>query len=585
MPLHKSSLNLLADFPPSSYQEWRTAAEKLLKGAPFDEKLTTSLLDGITTLPIYMHDSETSARLSIDMFPGFGSLRRGTNADGGSGRRWSVAQEFAIASPDELNAVLRSESDRGLDSVHIVPDFAARLGGLPFDGRPTESGVPIRSLHDFEAILSGIDIERIQLAVQAGASALPLLAFLTALAYRRGLNLASIRGSIISDPLGTLVQAGSLPIPTDSLYDDMRLSVDWADEVMPAVNVIGVDGSCYHNGGALSVEELGFALATGAEYLRELARRSCPVDRAAKRFLFSFSIGPDFFLEIAKLRAVRLLWSSVVAAFGGGAESRKMRVHCRTSSFFAARFDPYVNMLRGTTEALSGALGGCDSLHVSSFDECFQNPDEFSRRIARNTQIILHDEAHVDQVIDPAGGSWFVEWLTDAMADQAWKVFQTIEAAGGMTQSLVKGLPQQMVARSLDRRTEGVASKRTRVVGVNAYPNLKETTPGGRPDAGPQTTPDASGRNGSFSRSSPQAERPHSRTELDMQLQSPTAVMDAMARAAMAGATLDELFGSLHPSSSAPVSAVPIPASRLVEEFEDARSAGQESETKREAQR
>jgi methylmalonyl-CoA mutase len=578
MPLQKSPLDLLADFPPSSYQEWRSAAERLLKGAPFDEKLTTPLTEGFTLQPMYMPGLEGAATHPADMYPGFGSLRRGSNPEGIPGGNLAVAQEFAQSSPRELNAVLRSEIDRGLDLIHIVTDVPTRLGHSAARGNLKDRGVRIHSLQDLGALFEGVDILSLPLLLHSGVSVLPLLASLSAHLSRRGETLSSLHGSVIADPLGTLVQTGSLPVSIDSLYDDMCLSVRWADEAASPIRVIGVDGGCYHNGGALSVEELGFSLATGAAYLRELTRRGCTPDQVGKRFLFSFSLGPNFFLEVAKLRAARVLWSTIVAAFGGGAEAQRMHVHGRSSSFFATQLDPTVNMLRGTTEALSGVLGGCDSFHVAPFDECSQQPEEFSRRIARNSLRVLKDEVHVDHVIDPAGGSWYVEWLTDAVAEQAWKIFQKVETAGGMTNALAEGIPQEMVVRSLARRMDDVACKRLRVVGVNVYPNPKE--------AAPRVPADVSGQGGISPAQAPASEP--TRVFLDIETlrkQGPSGLIAGLASAASAGADIGVLFRSLHSLSETPITIRSIAPHRLVEDAEKARAAEQTLKSEGEARR
>lgn len=216
----------------------------------------------------------------------------------------------------------------------------------------------------------------------------------------------------------------------------------WAATHAPDLRTIQVELHPYHNGGASAVQDLAFALATGVEYLRAMQARGLDVDTVAPRMQFAFSLGSPFFIEIARLRAARMLWARVVAAFGGNARSQKLRLHGRTSAWTKTRADAYNNMLRATAEAFAGVMGGCDSLHVSPFDEAIGLPDEFSRRIARNVQIILQQECNFYRLVDPAGGSAAVETLTDEIAREAWALFQRIEAQGGMAAALAAGFPR-----------------------------------------------------------------------------------------------------------------------------------------------
>jgi methylmalonyl-CoA mutase len=565
MSFPNRSLNLQADFPPNTYQEWHAAAEKLLKGTPVEELLTTPLPEGITILPIYMPEGGISDLTPPSSTRGYGLMHFSSGSKHDARGRCSVAQECSSGDPSELNEQLRRGIERGLSAVHIVPEFEMVTDGSSSPWTNHRSGVSIRTLSDFEALLRGIDLERIPIMIQAGTSSVPWLALLTALAARRGFNLSSVRGSVASDPLGTLVSRGTLPVSPGELFDGMRLCIDWVQSVNSDIAVVHVDGTCYHDGGALSVQELGFALATGAEYLRELLRRGCTVDRVAGRFLFSFALSPHFFLEIAKIRSARLLWASIVSAFGGSTGVGQMRIHGRTSSFFATRFDPHSNLLRATTEALSGALAGCDSLHVSAFDECLKPADEFSRRIARNTQIILKEEAHVHHVVDPAGGSWYVEWLTEALAEKAWKVFQEIEAEGGMTQALLKGLPQQIVAQSFERRMADLEAKRTQVVGVNVYPNPNEEYQSRQTPSSSTKETDGSRRAQVQGRSPRQDPGAHG----GFRHQDSASCIASVVDAATGGASVSGLFELLHGTGGPGVTAARIPARRLVEGLED----------------
>ncbi len=278
------------------------------------------------------------------------------------------------------------------------------------------------------------------LTVRAGTAALPLLAMLVAHARRAGRPASDLHGCLEDDPLGVLAHEGAIPLSLGRAYDEMAQITLWAERHAPRLQTVAVHTYPYHNAGANAVQELAFALATGVAYLRAMQRRGADVNVAARRMRFDFAVGGNFFMEIAKLRAARLLWSQVVDAFCGGGKARWMRQHARRARRNKTTIDPYVNMLRVTTEALAAAVGGVESLHVAPYDEPARPPDEFSRRIARNAQVILQEEAHLTAVVDPAGGSYAVEALTDRLARDAWALFQEIEGMGGMAEA-TSGLP------------------------------------------------------------------------------------------------------------------------------------------------
>ncbi|MEI8234389.1 MAG: methylmalonyl-CoA mutase family protein [Verrucomicrobiota bacterium] len=245
------------------------------------------------------------------------------------------------------------------------------------------------------------------------------------------------------------------------------------DEIATAESV-GVNTLIYHNAGGNAVQELAFGLATGVEYLRQGEKRGVSIDAMAQKLTFSFAMGADFFMAIAKLRAARLLWSKIVAACGGNADSQKMRIYATTSRWNQSKLDPYVNMLRDTTEALSAVAGGADIINVNPFDAVVREPDEFSKRIARNTQLILAEECHFDHVVDPGGGSYYIETLTAQLAEAAWTLFQQVEQAGGMIKALEAGIPQKQVKAVAAKKAEQVAQRRLSLIGVNVYANATE---------------------------------------------------------------------------------------------------------------
>ena len=296
-----------------------------------------------------------------------------------------------------------------------------------------------------------------------------------ALMRKRKQKHSLLQGCIETDPLGVLTHEGSLPQSMPAAYREMAALTRWAADHAPRVQTICVHSRAWHEAGGNAVQELAFTLASGVEYLREMHRRGLDVNTVAPRIRFAVTVGVNFFMEIAKLRALRMLWSRAVAVLGGNQDAQKLSLHVRTSLWNKSVYDPHNNILRATVEALAGVLGGCDSLQVGAFDEVLRPPDDFSRRLARNTQLILQKECHLTRVIDPAGGSWMAEEVTADLAGRAWSLFQEVEQLGGMEAALRAGFPQKAVEAVAVDKMKAAACRRLSIVGLNQYANLKET--------------------------------------------------------------------------------------------------------------
>ncbi|WP_338448243.1 methylmalonyl-CoA mutase family protein [Niallia oryzisoli] len=473
--VHEGS-QLFREFPFPSYQEWRKAAEQSLKGASFEEKLVLKTYEEILLQPMYRkEDIEGLSHLSS--LPGAAPYVRGTRALGYREKTWEVCQELVYSTPLEFNEAAKNDLERGQTMLNLVLDQASSLGQDPNQALPEKvgkGGVSISSLQDLNKAFAGIDLEQTPLLIQAGCVGLPIYCMVIEHAQQAGMDINKLRGCIGMDPFGMLVKEGELPFSMEKAYDLMAHLTLWAKEETPGLKTILVQGDPYHNAGANAVQELAFSLASGVEYIREIRKRGLSIEEIAPKILFSFSIGSNFFMEISKLRAARLLWSQIIAAFGGDEEAQKMTIHARTSAWNKTKYDPYVNILRGTSEAFAAIIGGVDSLHVSPFDEAIRPADEFSRRIARNTQIILEKEAHLSKVADISGGSWYVESLTDALAKKAWIEFQYIESAGGMFKTLNSGYVQAEIKDISDKRLNNIGLRKDKFVGTNMYSNLSE---------------------------------------------------------------------------------------------------------------
>ncbi len=465
-----------ADFPAATDADWRQAAEEGLAGASFEKKLITRTPEGIDLQPIYSRaDGE---KLSLpEAWPGLAPYVRGVDALGSRANGWFICQEPGSRNHGEFNAALRHDLLRGQNAVSLPLDTATRLGLDPESAQSSEvadRGLSLTTVEEVESVLRGVDISAVPLFVSAGLAALPITALLTSWLTRQGQPAGALNGAVLADPFSEWLRRGNLPVSLDKAYDDMALLTQWANKDQLRLRTVGVDAGLWAEAGASAVQELAFGLATGVHYLHALHRRKISADKAGPRFLFTYSLGSNLFMEIAKLRAARLLWARVIEAAGGGTAAQRLVCHGRTTRWNKTMLDQHVNLLRTTTEAFAGIVGGCSGLQVGAFDECHRTPDEFSQRLARNIQIILAEECQLSRVVDPAGGSWYIETLTRQLAEKAWTLFQDIARKGGMAAAIHEGFPQTLVEKTANDRLSAVESRRDSVIGTNLQPNLRE---------------------------------------------------------------------------------------------------------------
>ncbi len=472
----------LDEFTPPTYEQWKEACIALLKGAPFEKKLFTKTYENITFSPMYFH-GDTEPIQPTKSFPGMGDYLRGVNANGYVNAPWLIAQACDETLPEENNELLKHEIDKGSTVYHVKVDCATRKNK---DARECKhigkGGVSLTTLGDVETLLNGLKLDQHPLYVYAGQSALPLLALIVATVKKNGGDVSKLRGIIGANPIGEYAANGTLIQDLDKLYDEAAKAAKWAVKNAPAVKTIFVKSNVFSNGGANDVQEVAYTVAAGVAYLRALLERGLTIDEAASQIMFGFSMGANFFMQIAKLRAVRPIWAQIVKAFGGNEESQKMHIHGRPAKFFKTVYDPYVNLLRDTTQLFSGVVGGVDSFENSTFDEPVRKGDEFSRRIARNMQIILQEEFGLLQPIDPAGGSWAVETLTKQIREKIWVEFQVVEGKGGIVAALKEGYPQAEIAKVCEARFKAAETRKDRIVGNNMYPNMTEERIDARPE-------------------------------------------------------------------------------------------------------
>lgn len=457
----------LEEFAAATYEEWRQAAEESLKGAPFDKKLITPTPEGIRLQPIYRKEDLAALELP-EAWPGLAPFTRGSRASGFKRTSWLVAQELPYGCAEKFNTALKSDLMRGQNATALVPDTATRRGQDPDTaqvGDVGQCGLSLAARDDAAKALAGVDLTAAPVLVFAGASGLALAGLLTSVAGENGLA-----GAILADPLTEWARDGRLALPPEAAHAELAALTRWG--IAKNIRTVGIQASLWGDAGGTAVEELAFGIATGAEYLRALGAEGIDADAAAPQFVMSLSLGSNFFMQIAKLRAARLLWAKILEAFG--AKPLPLYIHARTSLFNKSSLDPHTNMLRTTSEAFAAAVGGADSLHIAPFDETIRQPDEFSRRIARNVHVILAEECNFSDVADAAGGSWFVESLTLELAKKAWALFQDVEKAGGMARAVAAGMPQQAVAKTAAARLDAVSKRREPMIGVNLFPNPTE---------------------------------------------------------------------------------------------------------------
>ncbi|MCX6326196.1 MAG: acyl-CoA mutase large subunit family protein [Bacteroidia bacterium] len=425
---------LFDQFPPVTTKEWMNKIHADLKGVDFNKKLVWETNEGFEVKPFYrVEDIENL--MYINTLPGEFPYIRGTKI---INNNWFVRQNIEVSDYSEANRKALTLLMKGVDS----------LGFIITDPESV-------SEKNFRILLNDINVDIIEVNFSCNGKAKEILDLVIKITAERGFDRGKIHGAIEADPIGRLMLNGTLCVPVEAGFDYLA-SLTGSASVLPNLRTIHLNASNFNNAGADIVQELTFGISMGSEYMTQLTERGLSGDIAASKIRFSFGIGSNYFPEIAKLRAARLLWSVVTNGFNpANRENIKMDIHCVTSEWNKTVNDPYVNMLRTQTEAMSAILGGADSLTVEPFDKVFRHPDEFSERIARNQQLILKEEAYFEKVADPSAGSYYIENLTNLIADNAWKLFLEIEDHGGFLSSLKSGLIRKKLSESAGKRKNG----------------------------------------------------------------------------------------------------------------------------------
>jgi methylmalonyl-CoA mutase len=444
---------LFDQFPPVSTEEWMDKIKTDLKGADFNKKLVWKTDEGFEVNPFYrMEDIENL--MYMTSLPGEFPYKRGTRIHDNN---WFVRQNIEVTNYSEANRKVLKILMKGIDSVGFVIDNPESINEKNID-----------------LLLERIFLGGIELNFQSNGKAKEIIELLINYVNKSHSDPDKIRGGFEADPLSRLMINGTLCIPPEDGFDYLA-DVAKSAAFLPNFRTININASNFKNAGADIVQELGFAISMGSEYMAQLTSRGFNCSTAATKIKFTFGTGSAYFPEIAKLRAARILWAVVTNRYNtDGCGKTEMDIHCVTSEWNKTVYDPYVNMLRTQTEAMSSVLGGADSLTVEPFDIVFRHPDEFSERIARNQQLILKEEAYFDKVADPAAGSYYIENLTDLIAQNAWKLFLEVEGQGGFLEALKSGFIQSRLAQSGTKRLKDTATRKTILLGTNQYPNTLE---------------------------------------------------------------------------------------------------------------
>ncbi len=439
---------LLSDFPSHTYDQWHAAAEALLKGASFEQKLVSKTYEGITIQPIYRREDIANLE-HRKHFPGSASLVRGSRAGGFLKAGWEVSQELNATTPAELNALIHEGLNGGQSELNIL----------------FTKGLKLDSAADVKLALNGVALNAISIWWQSGPASSTIAPLVIQAAGEMGVTPDKLRGGFDNDPFAEWINGSSQFL--SSRFDEIAALT----KVAPSLRTISIQGDIYHNAGATATQELGYIIATLVAYIEEMKKRGISPDATLSNTRIRLSVGSDYFMEIAKIRAARWLWGKVASAYG--IENAPVHIHASTSKWNKTTYDAHTNMLRVTAEAFAAVVAGVDSLHIGPFDEICGKTDEFSRRIARNLHTILREECGLDRVIDPSGGSTYIEWLTDKLAAKSWEIFQDIEKQGGMSTAIENGTVQQSVQSIAKAKFQNIRRRKDKIVGTNMYPDLK----------------------------------------------------------------------------------------------------------------
>ena len=444
---------LLSEFPPVSTEEWDAKIRTDLKGADYDRKLVWKPNEGFKVQPYYRSENLEGITY-MDNLPGEFPYVRGNKKDNNT---WLIRQDIDVKDFEDANKKALDVLNRGADSLGFNIDSSLEINKA-----------------NIETLFNEIHLDCVEINISAAGKNLEVVNIIKEIAKDKGVAFDALSGSVNVDPIGNITIKGGLCVTVEEGFNAFAEAVK-ANVDLPNMRVASVNGRYFNNAGANVVQELAYSLAVGADYLAVLAEKGISVEEAAKNIRFNFAVGSSYFMEIAKFRAGRYLWSKIVTANGcEDKEAAKMNVHAETSLWNKTVYDAHVNMLRTQTEAMSASIGGVNSFTVQPYDMAFAEPTEFSERIARNQQILLKEESYFDKIADPAGGSYYIEELTQSIIKEAWSMFLEIDEKGGFLKSFIAGDIQAQIKEMAQKRDMNIARRKEIMLGTNQFPNFNE---------------------------------------------------------------------------------------------------------------
>jgi methylmalonyl-CoA mutase len=444
---------LLTEFPPVSTEQWEEKIQQDLKGADYEKKLVWRTLEGFKVRPYYRSE-DLDGKEYLDNYPGEFPFTRGKE----TGNNWEIRQDVEISDLKTANE----------NALFLLEKGATSLG---FGIGCKKGEAKVTSMEELDTLLKDVFINCIGVYFKSGHNTPGLIKLYQEVVQKRGLNKEEITGSTCYDPLGYLTIKGAWGESEEGDFTTLKETLEFTAEQLPSYRVLAVNGQHFTNAGASAVQELGYSLSMAAEYLSRLSEMGISADTVAKHMQLNLGVGTNYFMEIAKVRAARHLFSKLFEAYGA---KQTIFINSFTSNFQNTVYDPYVNVLRATTEAMAATIGGTNVLVVKPFDQVYKKSDKFSERIARNIQIILKEESYFDKVSDPSAGSYYIENLTDSVIEEAWEQFLQVDEKGGYLAALKAGTIQEEIEETANKRMINFATRREILLGTNQFPNFIE---------------------------------------------------------------------------------------------------------------
>jgi methylmalonyl-CoA mutase len=459
------------EFPITSYEQWKDEAIKSLKGGDFEKKLFTKTIEDIILKPIYNENDLKNNPLYNFQYPGIAPYNRGENPLGYKANPWLIAQAIPYPDIKQFNTALQNDLANGQNAINI------KVRGISNHHRQIKYGIELNNIDDFANAFENIDLTKYPIYFSTDDFFYDFSKLFQDFLKKSKIDISKLEGNLGADIFGKLLSTGNLALSLNNYYKQIAELINQYDN--SNFGVININGGIFLNAGANTVQELAYSFTEAIEYIKTLQLLDLDVDKIAPKIRFSFGIGSNFFMEIAKLRAARIIWTKIIREFGGNEQSQKMFIHSQTSLRNKTKFNPWSNIMRNSTECLAAILGNSNSIEVGYFDFAYGYPSELSRRLARNTQLIYLNESHLLDTIDPAAGSYYLEELTNEICIKTWQKIQEIEANGGFFENIKSGNIQTEIQQTSDIQIKDYHTRKLVLVGTNKYPLLNEKIPEG----------------------------------------------------------------------------------------------------------